>query len=169
MTLDQLQLELAALPDPLDIPPRRSEEYETRRSVLRARIETIRRASATLADVGPEIATLTGWHDFLDASRETLCAQLLALASGDQRQHGVKLSIMQIDRGLDFRNEGYPASLPLDDLLSAAGYASSRGTLARTCGEAWRGSLPEVEHRLAELQARRDDAQRRLDAALRDS
>jgi hypothetical protein len=51
--------------------------------------------------------------------------------------------------------------------MAAAGYIP-RDLVARAQGEAWFGSLPEVEPRLAELRRRRDEAQQRLNDALRD-
>jgi len=166
MTLEQLEQELAALPDPLDIPPRQVEQYETRRSMLRARAQTIRVATGTLADVEPRLLELEKWHGHLVSWRKTLCNQLLACLP--HQQYALKLSILRIDRGLDLMGEGFPSNLPLDDLMRDAGYVPS-SPVARANGEAWLGSMPRVEERLKELRRQRDDAQARLDAALRDS
>jgi len=166
MTKEQIDQELAALPDPLDIPPRQLDQYETRRSMLRARAETIRRAESTLTDVDPQIAALTKWLGHLVSWRKTLCDRLLVCPP--QKQNALKLSVMRIDRDLDLMGEMLPGRLPLDELMAEAGYVPS-SPVARANGQAWFGCMPYVEERLKELQARHDDAQGRLDSALRDS
>jgi hypothetical protein len=116
--------------------------------------------------VDPQIAALTKWLGRLVSWRKTLWDRLLVCPP--QMQNALTLSIARIDRDLDFMGECLPAHLPLDDLLAEAGYVPS-SPMARANGEAWLGCLPYVEDRLKELQARHDDAQGRLDAALRDS
>mgnify|MGYP001591526214 CR=1 FL=1 len=177
MTLDQLQAELAALLDPLDIPrswiTRQLNDYEERRRILSARIAAYRAATSTLAEVDPQIAPLKKWHGHQVAWRKTLCDRLLALPARLRDpvqlalQQSLRLSIIRIDRGLDFMNDMLPANLPLDDLMREAGYVP-RDPVARAHGEAWFGCLPDVERRLRDLQKRRDAAQADLDDALRD-
>jgi hypothetical protein len=164
-TIEQLEHALAALPDPLDVPPRQFDEVETRRSALRACIYTIRSAKSELADVDPQLAAFTKWHDHLVSWRKTLCDQLVACPP--QARIGIELSIKRIDRGLDLMGELLPGNLPLDDLMRDAGYVP-RDAVARAHGEAWLGTLPYVEQRLAELQRRRDDTQARLNADVRE-
>jgi hypothetical protein len=165
MTLGQIEQEIAAMPDPLDVPPRQLDQYQTRRAMLQARAQTIRLAESTLADVNPEIAKLTKWHEHLMTWRTTLCDRLMACPP--HKQSGLKLSLLRVDRGLDLMSDLLPANLPLDDLMREAGYVP-KDPAARARGDAWLGSLPYVEHRLSELVTRRDDTQARLDAALHD-
>jgi hypothetical protein len=161
-TIEQLQADLAALPVEQAIDPR------LKRHILDARITAARNETSTLAELDALIVDTTTWRDHLVEWRKTFCDELLALPKGDLRAQGLKLSIIQIDRGLDFWNEAFPARIPLDDLMAAAGYQPDGKTLAMSCGACWRGSPPVVEKRLRDLQKRRDDAQARLDAALRD-
>jgi hypothetical protein len=175
-TLDQIVRQLAALPDEQDIPlswtRRQLDDLRQKRCVLDARLTTARRATSTLAEVGPQIATLTKWRDHLAAWRATLCDRLVALAPAHtapefgQRQT-LELSITRIDQGLDLGPSGNCAygHLPLDDLMRDAGYVP-RDLVARAQGEAWLGCMPDVERRIAELQKRHDDAQARLTEAL---
>jgi hypothetical protein len=175
MSLEQLEQDLAGMLSPLDIPRswsfRELNEYETRRAVLTVRIRTIRSCTTTLAEVDPQLRTLTTWRDHLTTWRKTLLDRLEALPparTGPElgAQQNLKRSILQIDRGLDFRNGAFPVNLPLDDLMRADGLESPRGTLVSTCGEAWRGSMPLVEQRLAQLQQQHNDAQQQLDDAM---
>ena len=170
ITLDRLKSEYAELLSPLDMPAmslREMEAYETKRSMLHNRIRVIQESTRTLAEVAPELESLTTWHGHLVNLRQKLCDKLEVCPPRDPQLSGLRLSVLQIDRGLDFRNQAFPARLPLDDLMAEVGI-STTGTLAETCGAYWRGSLPGVEQRLRELQSRLDDAQVRLDAALKD-
>ena len=171
MTLKQLQSEFDARLKPQDYPLSMTiaqvNAYEEAGRVLSARLNAARNAAHTLADIGPQLAALKAWHGRLLDWRQRLCDEIEVCPPRDPRQHSLRLSILQIDRGLDFRNQAFPARLPLDDLMAEVGI-STTGTLAETCGAYWRGSLPGVEQRLRELQSRLDDAQVRLDAALKD-
>jgi hypothetical protein len=166
--LEQLNQQLAALPDPLDVPPRQYIDVETKRSRLLAQIQTIGMAQATLADVDPKVAELEKWRDHLVSWRKALCDELLACPRTEAgRLRCLELSVIRIDRGLDFMNEAYPARLPVDDLMAAAGYVP-HDAVARAHGDAWLGPMPSVEQRLRELHARQADARTRLHAALGD-
>src|SRR5512139_3243337 len=99
MTLKQLEAQLAEMPDRLDVPLRQLDDYDAKRSALQARIRTRRSTEATLAELNPQIATLTKWRDHLVSWRKTLCDQLLTCPS--QARVGYELSITRIDRGLD--------------------------------------------------------------------
>ena len=171
MTLKQLQSEFDARLKPQDYPLSmtiaQANAYEEESRVLWARLTAARSAASTLADVEPRLATLETWQAHLIDWRQKLCDQIEVCPPRDPRQHSLRLSILQIDRGLDFRNQAFPARLPLDDLMAESGI-STTGTLAETCGQHWLGSLPAVDHRLRELQSRHDDAQVRLDRALQD-
>jgi len=102
------------------------------------------------AEVEPQIATLTAWRDHLIAWRQILCDQLLALPRHDAGEQGLRLSIVRIDFGLDGIDDTLlPSSIPLDELMRAAGYVPR--------GPAWLGTLPETERKLRELTQRRDE------------
>jgi len=171
MTLKQLQSEFDARLKPQDYPLSmtiaQANAYEEESRVLWARLTAARSAASTLADVEPRLATLETWQAHLIDWRQKLCDKLEVCPPRDPQLSGLRLSVLQIDRGLDFRNEAFPARLPLDDLMAESGI-STTGTLAETCAAHWRGSLPAVGQRLRELQSLRDDAQVRLDRALND-
>jgi hypothetical protein len=140
-------------------------EYARVQSWLMGRLRTIRTSTATLTEVEPQIAALEKWRaDEIDR-REPCLSKLATLDPKDPKRYGWELSLRRIDRGLDLQNEMYPARLPLDDLMAAAGYVPA-DPVARAAGDAWYGSLPQVEHRLRELTAKRDDAQDRIDRVL---
>jgi len=80
-----------------------------------------------------EIANLTTWRDRLVAWRKTLCDQLLDCPPRSPQIALLKLSIIRIDRDLDFT-----VHMPLDDLMAAE-------------GATWLGCLPDVEQRLKAL------------------
>jgi hypothetical protein len=161
-TIAQMQAELATLPVEPVVDPR------LKRQTLERRITGGRDAESTLAELDALIVDTTTWKRHVVEWRQQHCEKLLALPKGDSRAHGYKMGLVQIDHGFDFWNEAFPARIPLDDMMAAAGYQPDGKTLAMSCGACWRGSLPVVEKRLRDLQKRRDDAQAGLDAALRD-
>ena len=82
-----------------------------------------------------------------------------------ERQQGLRLSIVNIDRGCSYWPNGAPGlGAPLVELIQAAGYEPS----AASPGVAWFGGLPEVEHRIGQWTKERDDAQAALDKAMLD-
>jgi hypothetical protein len=175
-TLEQIVRQLAALPDEQDVPlswtRRQLDDLRQKRGVLEGRLATARKAVSTLAEVAPQIASLTKWRDLLVAWRKTLNDELLALPPARTgpalgRRQTLELSIARIDQDLDLGPSGncVYANLPLDDLMREAGYAA-RDLLARARGENWLCCMPDAERRIAELQQRRDDAQQRLTEAL---
>jgi len=174
VTLEQLEKNLASLPDETVAERAKAALLleiaagAQKRQTLRRRIAAIRAAKSELAEVDSQLDKLKKWRDFLVASRQTLCDEVIALRPQDERRYGLALSIMQIDRGLNFHGEGQPQNLRLDDLMKAAGYASPRGTLAETCGDDWLGSMRFVDQQIKELNRRHDVAQERLAEALRD-
>lgn len=123
-------------------------------------------ANAAIAELDPQIASAQDWRRYLRKWRKKLGDELLALPPRDPRQHGYRLSITRIDRGLDFVNELLPARLPLDDLMAADGFVP-HDAHTRARGDAWFGTMPEVEHRIAFLQKKRDEVQARLDGIAR--
>jgi hypothetical protein len=166
MTIDELELQRAALPDderaPLDWPPmplaelrERLSEHQQRRRVLDHRLATARSAAATISELAHYAKAL----DFLNEARRTLCDELLALpprirdAELLAKQRSIDLSIQVVDFGPGvLQGTGLSLSdIRLGDLMSQA-------------GESWRGALPEVER----MVARRAQAQSALDDALLD-
>jgi hypothetical protein len=168
-TLESMRRDLDALMPSDDLPgswsTREREAYETRRRVLQARIGQSQNARQTLAEVDAELKPLVEWHDLLNCWRADLCTQLLACERLDPRAHAIKLSVLQIDRGLSFASAALPATLPLDTLMHRDGVGVGV-TLSQSCGSYWRGSLPQVLARLKSLQQRRAEAQSQLDDAL---
>jgi hypothetical protein len=173
--LNRLEQERAAMLDPLDIPGswtrRELYAYEDRRSRLTSLVARARAAVLTLAKVEPQWGTLTNWRDHLVDWRARLSDELLADEprntdpKAQVRINGLKLSIIRIDRGLDLVHDMLPANLRLDDLMREAGYIP-HDAVARAHGEAWHGSLPDVQARLKELERRRADAWAVLSAAV---
>jgi hypothetical protein len=171
-TLAQLTRDLAALGDPGDVllTYNAQARFAREQSWLQGRISTLRASVRTLAEVEPQIATLTTWRDHLIEWRRILSEELAALPVSNApplfaRYQALTWSLQRIDRGLDFMNELLPANLPLDDLMRASGYIP-RDLVARAHGECWLGTLPQTEHRLTALIARRDDAQTRLEQVI---
>jgi len=154
MTVEQLRAELDNTTD------------WQRRQTLLARLGMAGLAIDILADINPELEALTKWHAHLVEWRQILSDRLLAGAPNAMQ--GLAWSIKRIDHDLDFLNEGFPANMPIDDLMREAGYVP-RDSVSRAHGDAWLGPLPKVESRLVELQKRRDQAQADLDEALRDA
>lgn len=132
------------------------------KETLRARLFQANLAIDHLAEIEPELAAYEKWYGHLTEWRQILTDQLLVGASNTRQ--ALTWSIKRIDQDLDLLNEGYPA-LPLDDLMREAGYVP-RDPVARAHGDAWLGSMPRVQLRLAELRKRRDEAQHELDLAL---
>jgi hypothetical protein len=174
-TLARLEAELSAMLDPLDVPfswtQRERDAHEAKRQQLLARIETVRRASATLADVEPRLDLLTTWHQQLTAWRAALVKELLTIDDKVLlgKHINLTISIRAIDRGRAVVDDtGWSLStLRLGELMRDAGYRESAPTEGRATGDLpWHGALPDVERKLRELTQRRDDARRRLDAVL---
>jgi hypothetical protein len=118
------------------------------------------------------------WLDQLNAWRHVLCTELLALPSRirDAQLLGVQqnltLSIRAIDFGLTvLKDTGYGlTNLRLGQLMVASGYEVVGADLNRNyTGELpWFGSIKEVEHRITDVEQRRQRAQAALDDALMD-
>lgn len=175
----QLRHELAAMHDPMDVTgtDREREAYEARRSLLRQRISQIRASLSTLAEVEPLVADAQAWREHLTAWRQTLADELLALPPNPRtdkdrgRQHNLMLSIRCIDHGTGvITHTGYGLStLRLGALMLDAGYVAAPPVANQLFGELpWFGSMPEVEHRLKHLAARRVEANARLADGLLD-
>jgi hypothetical protein len=171
----ELQRELDARKDPSDMQAKVN-AYITHTDSIAQRLQTIRSATAALANVAPRIAAEIEWRDHLIEWRRTLCDELLAFPPRirDDRdlgkQQNVKQSITAIDRGgLSYGGSYGLCSLRLGALMRAAGYVESPKIENQVCGRLpWFGSMPEVERRLKALEQQRDDAQARLDEALRE-
>jgi hypothetical protein len=171
---EELQGEIAALPSLLDVAgPRAQEEVYIRRRVLDARLNAARTAASLVADLDAEINPRLVWRDHLIEWRPILANQLQACPpradtrTAEYTRLGLEISIQAIDRGFNFSGETYPPDVLLFSMMSEVGYTAPPSEPWNL----WRagyGSLPAVEQRLAELQKLRDEAQARLDAALRD-
>lgn len=175
----QLRHELAAMLDPIDVTgtERERDAYEARRSLLRQRIGQIRESVSTLAEVEPLAADAQAWRGHLTAWRQTLADELLALPPNPRtdkdrgRQHNLMLSIRCIDHGTGvITHTGYAlGTLRLGALMRDAGFVAGVPVANQLFGEMpWFGSMPEVEHRLKHLEARRADAHTRLADGLLD-
>jgi hypothetical protein len=174
MTIESLQADLAALPSLLDVSGARAqEEIHTTKRVLAARIQEARNAANHLAALDVELAPRIKWREHLREWRPIFVAELQACpATADTREAeyrrlGLEISIRAIDRSFPFATECYPPNLPLFELMKAAGYVAPQ-TEPWNLWRAGYGSLPTVAQRITELQKLRDEAQARLDAALRD-
>jgi hypothetical protein len=154
MTREQLRAELDKTTD-----------WEQRQTLF-ARLGMANRAVDDLVEITPELAAYEKWHGHLTEWRQILSDRLLAGAPNAMQ--GLTWSIKRIDHDLDLVNEAFPSNLPLDDLMREAGYVPL-DAVSRAHGDAWLGSLPKVERKLAELRKRRDRAQLELDQALRDT
>lgn len=175
--LAQLEEELAARKDPLDLTLREADAYLAQTEMISARIYTLRSAPLTLAEVDHKIAADTEWFDFLNTTRKTLCDELMALPPHIRTSHqmgvqqNLKFSIQVIDRGLGvIADSAWELNtLRLGELMKAAGYVEGPRIENQICGRLpWFGNPPEVERRLKGLQQQRNEAQARLTEALLD-
>lgn len=137
---------------------------------LSQRFSAIQVASTTLAGLHP-FGPLLDWRDHLPVWRENFVTRLLAMAPDDRDratldlQQGLRLSILNIDRGCGYWPNGAPMiGIPLAEAIVAAGYEPP----TNRPGVAWFGSLPEVEQRIQQLTKERDEAQAALDNAMLD-
>jgi hypothetical protein len=178
--LAEWERQLAALPDSADVPAtyNAQAEHARRHSWLTGHIQTVRESQRVLAEVEPQIATLAKWQADLESCRQACADEYLALPSPIRtsedrgRECNLRLSIQVCDRALGVaEGSGFALeTLRLGHLLREKGYVDAPPTEGRAIGTLpWFGALPEVDRRVRDLHARRDDAQTRLDAALRDS
>jgi hypothetical protein len=167
--LDRLEAKRAALPDEQHLRDE-LERLLTHAAQIDGSIDAIRFPTRALASLNGQLVAPTQWFDFLTGARQTCCDELLACPSRDSRREAnLKRSIQVIDRGLDaIADTGIALNdLRVGELMMAAAYREGPRYENQACGELpWAGSLPAVEQRLADLRARRDDEQARLDAAL---
>jgi hypothetical protein len=167
MTIEHLEAELNALPDERDIAtPRQRDELWQRRQTLTAHINHIRLNMATVERTAPLLEAKKRWREHLVAWRQELTERLIKLTPRDPQFQLVRLSLVRIDTGLDFMQEVLPGHLPIDDLLHAAGFVP-QDAFARAKGDAWFGSLVQVEREIRELKKRHDDAKSEVEASLR--
>ena len=155
-------------------------DYVRRHSILTNRRAALVSHSATIGRLAPKIEADEKWHADLTAWRATLQAELDLMPPRirTEQQLGalrnVKTSIRIIDHGLLCDGEWKPAKEPLrlGELMRASGYqqAPPEPNTNQAFGPLpWFGSIAEVERRLRENRAQRDDAQRRLEHACRES
>ncbi len=172
--LERLERDLAALPDEEGI-QRQLAELRTTRENLSARVRVIQQATTTLAQLAPKIDAEQRWLDDLTAWRKALCDELLDMprrirdARELGRRQNLEASIVMVDRGSMSGSQWELENLRLGSLMRESGYIEAAKVDNQRFGALpWRGSLPDTERRLADLQRQRDDWQRVLDDALLD-
>lgn len=168
MTLDELAALRAARKDELDLPrtmtPREVAAYLEQTRVLDQRLAAARTASDTLAQVVPALEADTAWLANLNAWRETLSAELLAIKSPirdravKEQADSLTWSIRVVDIGLSASTLGPVVALVarIGELMQAAGYETVAPALHGPRG--WRGAIRETERRIAELTKRKAQA-----------
>jgi hypothetical protein len=162
--LVQTQADLTAMLDVMDVPGtlREQERYEHTRAVLRAREQTLTQHMPTLRMLQPQIAELTAVRDVLIPIRAQLSAELLAMEPNDVRQYNWRWSLQKLESGAASGAGFAVENTRLGQLLIAAGWTAGPSFEGRIPPLPWRGSLMEIEDRLAALQASYDDARTRL-------
>jgi hypothetical protein len=180
ITLEQLEALRAALPDDDALPASTTkaalDAHQQRRRELDRRLLAARNAMQTLAALADPDPL---WAERLNAWRQTLCAELLALPPRirDAKLLGVQrnltLSIRVLDFGPDhaLKDCEYSlGSLRIGELMREAGYEAQGADPDRnfTGVMPWFGSLKEIEHRAKDVERRRFAAQSALDDALLD-
>src|SRR5688572_12697598 len=118
MTVGDMQGELAAMLDPLDIPrswtTRELDAYETRRRVLAANIRSATLAETDIAELTPQVALLSAWcgqaREWLTTFEERLaaCPERPATRAEEYERLGLDISIRCLRHGFDFANSTYP-------------------------------------------------------------
>jgi hypothetical protein len=177
-TLARLKQELADLGDQGDVllTYNAQAEFARKQSTLMGRMSTIRRSESILKEVKPKIDADEAWLAQLNDWRSKLVEELHArpvprTAKERGEEQNLALSIQVIDRSYRVvEGSGYGLEkLRLGALMRESGYVASPPAPGQTFGFLpWLGSVPEVEHRLREMHAKRNDARSRLEAALRD-
>ena len=176
MTVEQLEAELNALPDPSDILRKRQEldAIETQREAISMRILAARTSAVALVAADATLAADQRWLDQLTTWRRTLRDELLAIPSRIRtdrdlgKQQNLRLSIITIDRGRVSDDTGRMLeTLRIGELMREAGYVEGPKIENQVVGRLpFFGSILEVERRIKNAQAERDDAQTRLKNAL---
>lgn len=175
MTLEQLEQTRSERKDEGDLPNSTTHNeaaaYCAHTATLDGRILRARDAVATLLDLEPKLVPDMRWRADLTLWRDQFCKALLAMKPGDRSreamelQNGLRLSITVIDRGCGtWPNGAVMLGGPLVDVITATGAYFQ----AERPGVPWFGSMPEVEHRIADMQKRLATAQAQLDEALLD-
>jgi hypothetical protein len=141
-----------------------------------AHISTLRTVPAQLTHLAAKVTAELEWSGLLNGWRGTLIAERNALPPltnhSTPRENGLyenlTLSLMLVDQGVIPEDIGRDLeSLRLGELMRDAGVHSAPPIENQVYGKlAWFGSLREVNHRLAQLEAQRVDLQKRLDDAL---
>ena len=172
-TLAEIDRELSAMLDPLDIPqswtPRELNQYEGRRSLLNARRHEIHSHWPDYLANATAIASLTAWRDHLLSWRQRLQDELAVLPVPRTpielgRKQNLELSIKTIERGQDQRDL---ETLRLAVLMQESGFVVIPSTEPGRGGRLpWVGSLAAVDARLADLAERQRHREHRLVHAL---
>ena len=177
MTLKELEQRRAERTEPIDLtrtmPAPEVNDYLRGTNELEARLNVARQATADLARL-QSIDDDLRWIAFLTESRAVLCRELMTIHS-PIRDKTIKARFDDLTFGIRTMIDGYGRKIaPVVDLsdtsigklMTTAGYATSGPELHSPRG--WRGSLPEVEHRVKLVTKERDAAQHRLADALLD-
>jgi hypothetical protein len=171
-TLEALIAERATRVDPLDLPlsttRREADAYAAQTAELDRRIGAARSAQATLANLVPRLEPYEKWRGLEVQWLDQFANEMPPVDDRDraavERRQALALSIINIRSGCSYWPTGAPQlGKPLAEAIAAAGYTESERP-----GPAWFGSLPEVEHRIADLRERIDAAQAQLTDALLD-
>ncbi|MEQ1761275.1 MAG: hypothetical protein ABL986_23445 [Vicinamibacterales bacterium] len=163
--------------DPLDFPRvwtmRQCDVYSSETVRIDREIAAFERA-VSAAQPNSDLDLDTQWLAHLTAWRDVLCTELLTIKS-PIRDRDIKAqadaltwAIRLIDFGFRIAPLGITTLAPtrIGELMVGAGYTVEGDGLRGAHG--WRGSLPEVEHRIATLTQQRTAALAALDAVLLD-
>lgn len=165
--------------DELDLPrtmtQRQVNEYKAETMRLGQRLVYFDRVVAEYnACISADADADVRWKDHQRAWRKQLCDKRMTIKSPirdrdlQAEANSLEFSIKLIDLGFGINRLVGPivdlSSLPLGELMAAAGYAVNGPDLYGPNG--WRGSLPEVETRIANLAKRRAAAEAALDEVL---
>lgn len=174
----ELTRQRAAIPEdgalPLSTTRDEAARIVARRLALDQGIVNFDRVAAVYREcIGADADADARWKEFLVAARKTLCDERMQIKSPIRdralklRADGLEWGIRYIDHGLGSSTIGPVVTLEptrLGELMAAAGYAVWGDALHGPRG--WRGSLPEVERRIADLAKRRAAAEAALDEVL---
>ncbi|HLG58254.1 MAG TPA: hypothetical protein VI485_23115 [Vicinamibacterales bacterium] len=173
--LVELQKELDAMLDPLDVPrswsDRELNAYEEKRALLRQRVNTLSNEGPLLLSLETQLREATVWKDRLVEWQGKLQKELESLPRHQHQTHSQNLLLsIGVVLGSKKRPEDYAymiETLRLGALMRLSGFTESAARSGEVMGRLpWLGSLGEVENRIKDLTPRRDTAKRRIDEAL---
>jgi hypothetical protein len=165
--LRALEIAIAAVPDPRDMPtPREQEEVATRKDGLWKHWRITANAKDDVRDLIPKVEAVANWCDVLITTRQSVCEELLTIVEPGRslRAQALKMALSNIDRGCELFGNMMMLAAPLADALYAAGYAHPRD--GHSVWDAGFGCLPNAQRHLEMLQQRLAAAQGALDREL---